>query len=98
MLSTTPIRLPIPLTGTVVLSTNNGYMRKHLREWMIWYKKQTGFNGIRIDAVKHFQNEVSRDFLWNLQNLAGWATASDTMLAVGEWVGGKTELDNWTWL
>ncbi|MBK8818478.1 MAG: hypothetical protein IPN49_05065 [Saprospiraceae bacterium] len=76
--------------------TNNGYMRKHLREWMIWYKKQTGFNGIRIDAVKHFQNEVSRDFLWNLQNLAGWATASDTMLAVGEWVGGKTELDNWT--
>ena len=42
------------------------------------------------------RNEVSRDFLWNLQNLAGWATASDTMLAVGEWVGGKTELDNWT--
>lgn len=76
--------------------TDNGYMRKHLREWMVWYKKQTGFNGVRIDAVKHFQNDVSRDFLWNLQNMAGWASATDTMLAVGEWVGGKTELDNWT--
>lgn len=78
------------------IGTGNGYMRKHLREWMVWYKKQSGFNGIRIDAVKHFQNEVSRDFLWNLQNMAGWASATDTMLAVGEWVGGRTELDNWT--
>jgi alpha-amylase len=76
--------------------TNNGYMRKGLREWMVWYKKQTGFDGIRIDAVKHFQNEVSRDFLWNLQNMADWASATDTMFAVGEWVGGKTDLDNWT--
>jgi hypothetical protein len=75
---------------------NNGYMRKGLREWMVWYKKQTGFDGIRIDAVKHFQNEVSRDFLFNLQNLADWASATDTMFAVGEWVGGKTDLDNWT--
>lgn len=76
--------------------SGNGYMRKHLREWMVWYKKQSGFNGVRIDAVKHFQNEVSRDFLWNLQNMAAWSSGTDTMVAVGEWVGGRTELDNWT--
>ncbi|MFZ1702867.1 MAG: alpha-amylase family glycosyl hydrolase [Saprospiraceae bacterium] len=78
------------------IGVNNGYMRKGLREWLVWYKKQLGFNGVRIDAVKHFQNAVSTDFLWNLQNMASWASATDTMLAVGEWVGGKTELDNWT--
>ena len=82
--------------GNGGISTNNGYMRKHFREWLIWYKKQTGFSGVRIDAVKHFQNSVSEDFLWNLQNNALWASGGDEMIAVGEWVGGADQLDAWT--
>lgn len=75
---------------------DNGYMRKHTREWLIWYKKQTGFDGVRIDAVKHFTDAASADFLWNLQNNAQWANGRDKMFAVGEWVGGTGALDAWT--
>ena len=77
------------------VGVDNGYMRKHTREWLIWYKKQMGFDGLRIDAVKHFPPQASEDFLFNLQQMALWASAGDDMFAVGEWVGGKTELDNW---
>ena len=77
------------------IGPNNGYMRKHTREWLVWYKKQMGFDGVRIDAVKHFPPAVSEDFLYNLQYQADWADGGDDMLSVGEWVGGKTELDNW---
>jgi alpha-amylase len=78
------------------IGVGNGYMRKHTREWLIWYKKQMGFDGIRIDAVKHFPNAACEDFLYNLQNSAGWANGGNNMFAVGEWVGGNTELNAWT--
>jgi len=78
------------------IGANNGYMRKHTREWLIWYKKQMGFDGVRIDAVKHFTNQSSEDFLYNLQQEADWADGGDEMFAVGEWVGDKTALDAWT--
>lgn len=71
------------------------YMRNQARAWMIWFKKQTGVDGYRLDAIKHFPNAVSEDILWNLQNNAGFASGTDQMFAVGEWVGGKTELDAW---
>lgn len=76
-------------------NTSNGYMRKHTREWLIWYKKQLGFDGVRIDAVKHFPSAACEDFLYNLQNSAGWANGGDKMFAVGEYVGGSTDLVNW---
>lgn len=78
------------------IGNGNGYMRKNMREWLVWYKKQSGFNGVRIDAVKHFPNEISEDLLFNLQNMAGWASGSDTMFAVGEWVGNTNDLDAWS--
>jgi len=78
------------------IGLNNGYMRKHTREWLIWYKKQMGFDGVRIDAVKHFTNASSEDFLYNLQQEADWADGGDEMFAVGEWVGDKSALDGWT--
>lgn len=71
------------------------YMRKQAREWMIWFKKQTGVDGYRLDAIKHFPSSVTEDILWNLQNNAGFASGTDQMYAVGEWVGGKSELDAW---
>ena len=58
------------------------------RKWLIWYKKQVGFDGVRLDAVKHFPDFAIEDFLYNLQSNAGWANGGATMYAVGEWVGG----------
>ncbi len=71
------------------------YMRNQAREWIVWLKKQTGIDGFRLDAIKHFPNSVSEDLLWNLQNNAGFASGTSQMFAVGEWVGGKSELDAW---
>ena len=73
----------------------DNYMRNRAREWMIWFKKQTAVDGYRLDAIKHFPTAVSEDILWNLQNNAGFASGTDQMFAVGEWVGGKAELDAW---
>ncbi|MEO1259201.1 MAG: alpha-amylase family glycosyl hydrolase [Bacteroidota bacterium] len=81
--------------GNGGIGTNNGYMRKHTREWLVWYKKQTGFDGVRVDAVKHFPSFVSEDFLYNMQQEAGWANGGDEMFAVGEWVGDAAALDAW---
>ena len=71
------------------------YMRSGMRNWLIWYKKQMGWDGVRIDAVKHFPAYATEDFLWNLQNNAVWASGGNAMFAVGEYVGGMSELDNW---
>jgi alpha-amylase len=71
------------------------YMRNGMRNWMIWYKKQMGWDGMRLDAVKHFPASVSEDILWNLQNNAGWASGGNDLFCVGEWVGGIADLDNW---
>ncbi len=74
---------------------SNDYMRTGMRNWIMWYKKQVGFSGVRLDAIKHFPTYVSEDLLWNLQNGNGWANANNDMYAVGEWVGGANELDQW---
>ena len=71
------------------------YMREQTRNWLIWYKKQMGWDGVRLDAIKHFSPIVVEDFLWNLQFNALWASGGNDMFAVGEWVGGAQELDNW---
>lgn len=62
------------------------YMRDGMRKWMIWYLKQCDFDGYRLDAVKHFPSFALRDFLWNVQNNAGWASGGEDMYAVGEYV------------
>ena len=71
------------------------YMRDGMRNWLLWYKKQVGWEGVRIDAIKHFPSYVVEDFLWNLQHGNGWANGTDDMFAVGEWVGGASALDQW---
>lgn len=71
------------------------YMRNGMRTWNIWMKKQTGVDGYRIDASKHFPYWVTKDFLWNLAYNAGWAGGGSEMFAVGEYVGSKSELDTW---
>ena len=76
------------------LQTSN-YMRDNMRNWMIWYKKQVGWDGVRLDAVKHFPAYIAEDYLWNIQFGSLWANGGEDMFAVGEWVGGTNELDTW---
>lgn len=71
------------------------YMRTEMRNWLIWNKKQMGWDGVRLDAVKHFPNYITEDYLWNLQFGSLWASGGADMFAVGEWVGGAGELDAW---
>lgn len=74
----------------------DSYMRNMTRDWLIWYKKQCGIDGWRIDAVKHFPTEVQEDFLWNLRYNAGWASGGDQMFALGEYVDyNKAVLDQY---
>lgn len=74
---------------------SNLYMREQARDWMVWLKKQSGVDGFRLDAVKHFPYYVTQDVLWNVKYNAGWANGGANMFAVGEYVGGTSELDTW---
>ncbi|NOX88750.1 MAG: DUF1939 domain-containing protein [Calditrichaeota bacterium] len=74
---------------------SSDYMRDGMRVWNIWFKKQTGIDGYRIDAAKHFPYWATKDFLWNLQHGADWASGGDEMFAAGEYVGSKSEMDTW---
>jgi alpha-amylase len=72
------------------------YMRNGMRDWIIWYKKQMGWDGVRVDAVKHFPDFITEDYLWNLQNNAGWASGGEELFAVGELVDfNPFNLDAW---
>lgn len=71
------------------------YMRNGMRNWVLWMKKQTGVDGFRFDAVKHFPTWAMQDFLWNLANNAGFASGGPNMFAVGEYVGSAGEMDSW---
>jgi alpha-amylase len=72
-----------------------GYSQTQARNWVVWMKKQTGVDGFRWDAVKHFSYNTQQDLSYNLKYLAGWANGGESMLNVGEYVGGKTDLDNY---
>ncbi|PYJ62499.1 MAG: hypothetical protein DME24_03630 [Verrucomicrobia bacterium] len=71
------------------------YMRNGIRDWSIWLKKQTGVDGFRLDAAKHFEPWATQDFLWNLAYNAVFASGSNHMYAVGEYVGSASEIDSW---
>ncbi|WP_315818156.1 alpha-amylase family glycosyl hydrolase [Paraflavitalea speifideaquila] len=71
------------------------YMRTQTRNWFVWMKKQTGVDGFRFDAVKHFEPWAIQDFLWNIKYNAGWANGGANMFSVGEYVGSASDLDTW---
>jgi len=68
---------------------NGKYMRDRAREWFVWFAKQTGADGFRFDAVKHFPAYVVEDLLYHaMGNRLDY-------FAVGEYVDGQEELDAW---
>ncbi|MFD2717692.1 alpha-amylase family glycosyl hydrolase [Hymenobacter monticola] len=72
-----------------------GYSQTQARNWLVWMKKQTGVDGFRWDAVKHFSYNAQQDFSFNLKYNAGWANGGESMFNVGEFVGGKSDLDGY---
>ena len=72
----------------------SGYMRNGGRDWLMWLKKQTGVDGLRWDAVKHFPYQVQEDYSYNVRFiLPSWAQGGEAMFNVGEWVASKGDLD-----
>jgi alpha-amylase len=72
-----------------------GYSQTQARNWAVWMKKQTGVDGFRWDAVKHFSYNAQQDISYNLKYNAGWASGGAAMFNVGEFVGGKSDLDGY---
>jgi glycosidase len=74
----------------------SNYMRDGARNWIMWYKKQTGVDGWRWDAVKHFPVYVQEDLIYNTKYiLPAFARGGESMLCIGEWIGSKADLDNY---
>jgi alpha-amylase len=72
-----------------------GYSQTQARSWAVWMKKQTGVDGFRWDAVKHFSYNAQQDISYNLKYSALWASGGVDMFNVGEYVGSKSELDSY---
>ena len=64
-------------------------MLDQARAWMVWLTKLLGADGFRFDAVKHFPTYVVEDLLFNAMG------ARIDYFAVGEYVGGRQQLDDW---
>lgn len=74
----------------------SGYNRTQARNWIMWLKKQTAVDGFRWDAVKHFPYFVAQDLSYNLKySLPSWSKGNEAMFNVGEYVGGKSNLDGY---
>ena len=94
----------IPTAGTTTINgitrpyynpaQSSDYMRNNGRSWIQWFKKQTGADGWRWDAIKHFEIPVQEDYIYNTKyNLPTWSAGGQDMFCVGEWIGNKSEID-----
>lgn len=74
---------------------SSNYMRTGARNWLIWFKQQTGADGFRLDAAKNYPYWAAQDFLWNVKYNASFASGGANMFAVGEVVGSTSDEDTW---
>lgn len=66
----------------------NPNVSAELNYWGKWYHEQTGFSGVRLDAVKHITPAFYREWLHNLR-----ANVGENIFAVGEyWAPGRIDL------
>ena len=73
----------------------SGYMETSARNWLIWFKEQTGCDGFRLDAAKNYPPAPQQDILYNVKYNASFANGGANMFAVGEVVGSATDEDNY---
>ncbi|HEX3935390.1 MAG TPA: alpha-amylase, partial [Puia sp.] len=66
----------------------NPYVREELKKWGEWLYKTVGFDGVRIDAVKHIAPDWENEWLDHMRKLTG-----QHFFAVGEyWAPGNLPL------
>jgi alpha-amylase len=58
----------------------NPAVREELKRWAVWYQQQTGFDGMRLDAVKHIAVDFLVEWLDHLRQNSG-----KDLFAVGEY-------------
>ncbi|HTR29108.1 MAG TPA: alpha-amylase [Puia sp.] len=49
----------------------NQAVREELKRWGEWYFRQTGFDGVRLDAVKHMSPQFINEWVDHMRALAG---------------------------
>ncbi len=72
---------------------DTGYMKTGASNWLSWFKKQTGVDGFRWDAVKHFEVDVQRDIIRQVKYNLGAANGGYSMTNIGEWIGTTSDED-----
>lgn len=66
----------------------NPHVREELNRWAMWYFEETGFDGVRLDALKHISFEFYKEWLTLLRSNSG-----KNIFAVGEyWAPGYLNL------
>ena len=66
----------------------NPAVRDELKHWGEWYWRQTGFDGVRLDAIKHISPAFENEWIDHMRNIAG-----KKLFAVGEyWAPGNLPL------
>ena len=95
----------IPTRGTAPLPVNrpyfnppqsSNYMTNSGRDNMVWFKKQTGVDGWRLDAVKHYDINAQKSFITSAKhNFPNWALYDSTAISFGEWVSSAGDLDTY---
>ncbi len=96
----------IPTSGTATVggvarpfhnpAQANNYMTDNARNWLLWLKKQTGSDGWRWDAVKHFPISVQETGIWHSKydpSLSVEQAGGQDMFCVGEWIGNQNDID-----
>jgi glycosidase len=73
----------------------NKYMYDGAMNWLTWFKKQTGVDGLRWDAVKHFDIAVQRDGTRATKYSVAAANGGYAMTNIGEWIGSNTDLNTY---
>lgn len=98
----------IPTSGGALVNTTfrnyfnptqtNNYMQDNARDWLLWLKKQTGSDGWRWDAVKHFSLSAQETGIWHSKynsSLTSLQAGGQDMFCVGEWIGDQFSIDNY---
>lgn len=70
------------------IETRNPCVSEELDNWGKWFHDQCGFDGVRLDAVKHMSPQFYKDWLLKLRSNTG-----QNLFAVGEyWAPGDLDL------
>jgi len=96
----------IPTSGTVTVggitrtyhnpTQASNYMYDGALNWLGWFKKQSGVDGFRWDAVKHFYLNIQEGATRYVKyGLPSWAQGGNTMYNVGEYIGSTGVLDGY---